>query len=173
MTGMHQTLRQANTAVPNLQAIRESGPLYLAGLRKRIEGLPSSVIPGFWQKFSPYRGWIPGQIDRTSYGALLEGLQGADSFDYLTAVEVSSFGKIGADWDRFEIPRQRYAIFPHRDHVSELRQTLHAIFAHSLPALGLTAKRRAPETPLLLERYDANFNLSTGWGNIEVWVPLE
>lgn len=173
MTGMQQNLKTANIAVPNMQALRESGPIHLVGLRKRIEGLPSSVIPGFWQKFSPYRGWIPGQIDRTSYGALLEGLQGENSFDYLTAVEVSSLDKIGPDWDHFQIPRQRYAIFPHRDHVSELRQTLHSIFAHSLPALNLAAKRRSAETPLLLERYDANFNLDTGWGNIEVWVPVD
>lgn len=172
MTGM-QNLKTPHTPVPSLQAVREVRPMRLVGLRKPIEGLPTKVIPGFWKMFSPYLGWIPGQIDKTSYGALLESREGLDHFDYLTAVEVTHFDKIGPDWDKFEVPQQRYAIFPHRGHVSELRQTLHSIFAHSLPALNLSPRRRAENTPLLLERYDGTFDLSTGWGNIEVWVPLE
>lgn len=144
----------------------------LTGLRRRIEGLPAKVIPGFWDTFSPYRGWIPGQTGRASYGALMEAPGSTEGFDYLTAVEVEYFRDSEGDWDQILIPAQRYAVFSHRDHVSELRPALHTIFAHSLPGLNLVPKRHVDDVPLLLERYDENFDMRTGWGGIQVWVPL-
>lgn len=170
MTGM-QNLKTLQARVPAFSGIQALGAVKLVGLRKAIEGLPSKVVPEFWEKFSPYRGWIPGQVGRNSYGVLLHSAE-EEGFDYLTAVEVFDFDKVGPDWDRFEVPEQRYAIFQHRDHVSELRPALHTIFSQSLPELKLSPKKRAPGRPILLERYADSFNLKTGWGYIEVWVPL-
>lgn len=170
MTGMQRIKSQA-TAIPVLLGISEEGPIHLAGLREPIDGLPHQVIPSLWDRFLPYQGWLPGQKDKASYGALFK--RGDQGFDYLTAVEVTDFQRINADWDCFDIPRQRYAVFPHQGHVSELRQTLHRVFAHSLPALHLTPNRRGADSPLLLERYAESFDPRTGWGDIQVWVPLE
>lgn len=164
--------RPTSTALPPLLGIKQHTALKLAGLRTRIQGLPFNVIPNCWETFSPYRGWLPGQVDKRSYGVLLEAEGPEGGFDYFTAVEVESFEPINTDWDCLEVPVQRYAVFPHRDHVSELRQTLHAIFAHSLPTLNLDPLRHAPGVPLLMERYEASFDLATGWGGIQVWVPL-
>lgn len=170
MTGMQRIKSQA-TPVPALQGIYEQGPIHLAGLRRPIDGMPHQVIPGLWDRFHPYQGWFPGQKDKASYGALFK--REDQGFDYLTAVEVSDFERINADWDCFGIPRQRYAVFPHQGHVSQLRQTLHRVFAHSLPALQLTPNRQGTNPPLLLERYAESFDPRTGWGDIQVWVPLE
>lgn len=172
MTGM-QTLKQPVTAIPGLLGIETRPRIRLAGLRRPIEGLPASVIPGFWERFSPYRGWIPGQMDKSSYGALLSSEDHTEGFDYMTAVEVGDYDRLNADWDRLEIPPQRYAVFLHRDHVSELRSALHTIFARSLPGLELTPQRHVANVPLLLERYHESFDLRTGWGGIQVWVPLQ
>lgn len=159
-------------ALPRLLGIEEQDTLRLAGLRTRIHGLPYEVIPGCWSTFSPYRGWLPTQVDRRSYGVLLEAEGNEGGFDYFTAVEVESFDALNSDWDRLEIPAQRYAVFPHGDHVSTLRETLHSIFSHSLPTLNLDPLRHAPGVPLVLERYEASFDLNTGWGGIQVRVPL-
>lgn len=172
MTGMHN-LKLSSAVVPGLLGVKEHEAIRLVGLRRRIQGLPAQVIPEFWNKFSPYRGWIPGQVDKTTYGVLLDAADGGEGFDYLTAVEVDSFDKTSSDWDQLEVPGHRYAEFPHRDHVSELRQTLHLIFARSLPALNLSPLRRVPGMPLLVERYDGSFDLRTGWGDIQIWVPLD
>ncbi len=172
MTGM-QSFKAPATAIPGLLGIESQTEIRLAGLRRQIQGLPSTAIPGFWDTFSPYRGWIPGQSDKHSYGALLPAADAQEGFDYMTAVEVSSFRKINADWDRLTIPKQRYAVFLHRDHVSELRPALHTLFAHSLPGLNLSPKRRDGHAPLLLERYEAAFDFRTGWGGIQIWVPVE
>jgi len=170
MTGV-QHLNTARAQLPVFAGIREQEPIKLVGLRKAMEGLPSKVVPEFWERFSPYRGWIPGQLGRSSYGALLHSEE-AGSFDYLTAVEVSGFEKVSPDWDTFEVPKDRYAIFEHRDHVSELRSALHTIFARSLPGLKLSPKKHTANRPILLERYADSFDLKTGWGGIEIWVPL-
>lgn len=160
------------SALPQLLGIEEQHTLRLAGLRTRIHGLPYEVIPACWDTFSPYRGWLPTQVDRRSYGVLLEAEGNEGGFDYFTAVEVENFDTLNSDWDRLEIPAQRYAVFPHKDHVSTLRETLHSIFSHSLPTLNLDPLRHAPGVPLVLERYEASFDLSTGWGGIQVRVPL-
>jgi len=157
---------------PELLDIRELAKLRLAGLRTPIRGLPHEMIPGCWETFSPYRGWLPQQVDRRSYGVLLEAEAPVGRFDYFTAVEVERFDRLNSDWDRLEVPAQRYAVFAHKDHVSTLRKTLHSVFSHSLPHLNLDPLRHAPGVPLVLERYEPAFDWRTGWGGIQVWVPL-
>lgn len=166
-----QNIKTPYTRAPAFTGIQTMGTLKLVGLRRAIDGLPSKVVPEFWENFSPYRGWIPGQVGRDSYGVLMHRAE-EEGFDYLTAVKVFDFEKIGPDWDRFEAPGERYAIFQHGDHVSKLRAALHTIFAHSLPELNLNPRKRASNRPILVERYANNFDLKTGWGFIEVWVPL-
>lgn len=94
-------------------------------------------------------------------------------FDYLTAVEVNSLERLSSDWEPLEVPSQHYAVFAHEGHLSNLRTTTHAIFAKSLPKLNLTPLRQVPGVPLFLERYEAAFDLNSGWGEIQIWVPLQ
>jgi len=161
------------TVVPVFLGVRNIAALQLVGLRHRMEGVPSKVVPKFWEKFLPYRGWLPGQKDQTLYGALIRSDAASSRLDYFTAVEVSDFERVGPDWDMLEVPQQCYVVFSHRNHVSELSQTQHAIFSQALPALNLTPHRHARNAPLVIERYEKTYNFRAGWGDIQIWVPIE
>ncbi len=161
------------SAAPPLLSIRQQQATTLVGLRSQLEGLSYTALLNLWQTFAPYQGWFPNQIDRRQYGALLQAAQGSTGFEYFTAVEVSSLERINADWEPLEVPEQHYAVFAHEGHLSTLRTTTHAIFAKSLPALNLTPLRHVPGVPLFLERYEESFDLNSGWGEIQIWVPLQ
>ncbi|MGD8174507.1 GyrI-like domain-containing protein [Marinimicrobium sp. ARAG 43.8] len=154
-------------------AIRRQPAIKLAGLRSRLKGLPYHVIPTLLERFSPYRGWFPGQVDRHLFGALMQPAGNSAGFEYLTAVEVENLAIINADWEPLEIPSQHYAIFSHTGHLSNLRTTTHSVFANSLPSRQLTPLRHTPNVPLILERYSASFDIRSGWGEIQLWVPLD
>lgn len=172
MTQFRNFKKELVAPVPTFIGVSERMCIQLVGLRQHIKGVPYQEIPKFWEKFSPYRGWIPGQVDRTIYGALLEARSSSSGFDYFTAVEVSDLRRIGSDWDCLDIPLQRYSVFLHRGHVSELREAQHSIFSRSLTALGFSPRRSGQSVPLSIERYDSSFDLKTGWGGIQVWIPV-
>ncbi len=161
------------SVAPPLLSFHQQQAIKLVGLRSPLEGLSYKALLNLWHAFAPYQGWFPNQVDRRQYGALLQAEQGSTGFEYFTAVEVSSFERINADWEPLEVPEQHYAVFAHEGHLSSLRTTTHAIFAKSLPALNLTPLRHVPGVPLFLERYEESFDLSSGWGEIQIWVPLQ
>ena len=68
----------------------------------------------------------------------------------------------------FGFPKQKYAVFTHRDHISTIRRTVNTIWNHWLPASGL----KAADAPNF-ERYDENFDPLTGDGGLEIWMPVK
>ena len=77
-------------------------------------------IPALWQRFGPQcMGRVPGQVANASYGVCYNFAPNT-VFDYLAGVEVSSFGGVPSEFTQLTIPPQRYAAFPHADHVSEV-----------------------------------------------------
>jgi len=87
-------------------------------------------------------------------------------------VEVSSSSGLPGDFSVITIPAQKYAVFPHRGHVSELRETLDGIDKW-LPGSGLEAACGSAETPSFFERYSEEFDPRTGMGGMEVWIPIK
>ena len=73
----------------------------------------------------------------------------------------------GAGQSLLRIPGQRYAVFFHAGHISAIRMTWRAIFDEWLPAAGLRATN-GPE----FERYDERFDVTTGDGGVEIWIPV-
>jgi AraC family transcriptional regulator len=142
----------------------DGGAMLIAGLRERYECLNMSGIPGQWQRFEPRIGTIRGKIGRAAFGVISAG--GGNGIDYLTGVMVSDLAELPADFSHIELPPRRYAVFPHRGHVSTLRQTIHAIW-NLLPQSGHEAA-----TDCFFERYGEGFDPRTGTGDIEVWVPV-
>ncbi len=159
----------AETSVGNLEPPRfENGrPLLIAGLSGQYTTNTVDGIPAQWQRFSPHIGRIPGQVARTAYGVVF-GSDGAGGFEYLSGVEVADFSGTPAALSRIRIPSQRYAVFSHREHVSRIRNTMHAIWNMWLPASG----RDFAEAPFF-ERYGEAFDPQTGMGDIEIWIPIE
>jgi len=168
---MAQAKMQGSPA--NLEAPRfvEAKALLIAGLRRNYAPGTMNGIAEQWKEFAPHIGKIAGQVGFTAYGV---GWQGSDgkSVEYLTGVEVSGFAGLLSKFTVVSLPAMKYAVFPHREHVTKLRDTIDAIFFKWLPQSGLQAAGGVADTPAFLERYSEEFNPQTGLGGMEVWVPL-
>jgi AraC family transcriptional regulator len=143
-----------------------SKPLLIAGLGERYTCETSKAIPSQWQRFAPHIGNIPGQVGWTGYGVRHNSDEDGN-FDYICGVEVASFSDIPAELSRVRIPKQRYAVFTHHDHVSTIRRTINTIWSKWLPESGHEVAD-APD----FERYGEDFDPKRGTGTIEIWIPL-
>ncbi len=161
-------------SVAGLEAPRfEDGKaLLIAGLRKRYAPREMNGIPAQWQSFVPHIGKIAGQVGYTAYGVCWQA--GDDgTIEYLTGVEVSGFLGVPDNFTVASLPATKYAVFPHREHVMKLRDTIDAIFHKWLPQSGHEACGDVKDTPAFFERYSEEFNPQTGMGGMEVWIPLK
>lgn len=124
-------------------------------------------IPKQWERFAPHIGKVPGQIGKVSYGVCWNYVPGK-GFDYMSAVEAEHARNLPDGFTSLEVAPQRYAVFTHAGHFSEIPKTIEAIWSKWLPNSG----HEAAESPAF-ERYDETFCPDTGAGGIEVWVPLK
>lgn len=147
-------------------------PLLIAGLRKIYSTAEMRDIPAQWQTFAPHIGKIHRQIGRTAYGVCWQAADNVN-IEYLSGVEVSTFAGLPNDFTVVSLPAAKYAVFPHRAHVSKLYETCDAI-SRWLPESGHQAAAEADaETPAFFERYSEEFDSQTGMGGMEVWVPIK
>lgn len=145
----------------------ERGPLLLlAGFAERFTFENVQRIPLLWQRFGPHVGHVPGEVGAHAYGVRYNADDGG--FDYLAAVEVSTLDALPPEFQHLRVPEQTYAVFAHRDHVSTIRATMHAIWSSWLPQSG----RHVVDAPDF-ERYGPDFDTIAGTGTIEMWIPIE
>jgi AraC family transcriptional regulator len=145
-------------------------PLLIAGLRERLTD-DAGNIQALWQRFVPYIGNVPGQLGHITYGVSLFKSAGSGECEYyLAGVEVSDFSGLPGELAQLRIPAHKYAVFPHREHVSRLWNTIDAIGRKWLPDSGYEV---AADALGFFERYDENFDPQTGTGGMEVWMPVE
>lgn len=123
-------------------------------------------IPQHWQEFSSYLGNVPGQVGNDSYGIC--SAANADSFDYVTAVEIEGQPNLPNGFTTLEVAPHRYAVFIHSGHISTIAQTISAIWQKWLPASGLQ-----PANAPCYERYTKEYNPRTGMGGAEIWIPIQ
>jgi AraC family transcriptional regulator len=145
------------------------GPLLVAGIGRRFACDDLAGIPALWQDLHPHLGEIPGQKGSAAYGLVANMAAAGDTYFYLAGVEVSDLADLDGSFTGFRLPAQRWAVFAHDGHVTTISNTIHAVFAHALPAAGLAAG----DLPDLLERYDKAFDPRTGAGGFEIWVPVK
>jgi AraC family transcriptional regulator len=138
----------------------------VVGLNRRFSMQNTAGIPALWQSFGRHIGSIAGEVPGAAYGVCYntEG----DSFDYLCGVEVRSGSDLPHEFVALEVPPNRYAIFHHGGHVTDIHAIMRAIFSDWLPASGCQAAA-AP----LFERYGREFDPRTGAGGFDVYVPLK
>ena len=122
--------------------------------------------PAQWRAFGPQIEAIPGRVGLAPLGLMLD-IDDDGRFSYACAVEVGYVDHPPPGLRKLRAPAQTYAVFLHRGHVSELRQTYAAIFDRWFPAAG---ERLAPGP--ILERHDPRFDVKTGRGGLEIWAPL-
>lgn len=147
-------------------------PFLIAGLQRTYAPTAMSNIPGQWRTFAPHIGRISGQVGLVAYGICWQPAD-SSSIEYLTGVEVSTFAGMPEGFTVVSLPAARYAVFPHRAHVSKLYETCDAI-SRWLPESGhQSAAASDTETPAFFERYSEEFDPQTGMGGMEVWVPIK
>lgn len=148
----------------------DASPKLVAGLRKHYTPDTMNRIPALWQRFGPYIDRVPAQVGGATYGVCFPSSNGVD---YMAAVEVRTASGLPEGFSVTTIPAQRYAVFPHKGHVSRLYETCDAIEREWLPNSGHEFARAADGTPGFFERYGESFNPVIGAGDVEVWVPLK
>ncbi|AFL53896.1 AraC family transcriptional regulator [Sinorhizobium fredii] len=148
----------------------EAGPaLLLAGLEETYTYNRTEGIPSLWQRFNNHFGHIPGQRGNVAYGVCTHADAEAGTFRYMAAVEVEDADALPNGFSTLKLPKQRYAVFLHRGHISAISTTAHEIFGSWFPQSGL----EHGETPDLIERYDERFDPDSGMGVVEMWVPIK
>jgi AraC family transcriptional regulator len=164
-------------AAPQLQLesprFENGKSMLVAGLRERFTGATMRNIPELWQRFGPSIGNIPGQMGQVAYGLCSNMLPQPFSFDYMAGVEVSSSAKLPEGFSHVSIPELRYAIFPHRKHLSKLPDTIDAVFNRWLPNSGFALMHGIPDLPYMMERYGESFDPQSGFGDLELWIPIK
>ena len=143
------------------------GALLLVGISERTSfGAASKTIPALWQKFVPHYESIADKAQPIPLG-VYTGFDEDGHFDFWCAVEVSRLIDVPGPLAKLAVPKQTYAVFPHRGHVSTIGETYDAIWNDWLPFSG----RTAADGPSL-EHADPGFDPRTGNGGHTVWVPV-
>jgi AraC family transcriptional regulator len=140
--------------------------LCIVGLAERHAG--SAGIPAQWERFMPQLGEIPARLGSETFGVMYDYDESGRHFTYLCGVLVEHKPEALGSLTALELPARRYAVWPHREHVSRIAHTCQQIFEHGLAHAGQIALRAA-----MFERYGEAFDAHTGHGGIEVWVPIE
>jgi AraC family transcriptional regulator len=141
--------------------------MLLAGVRQWHGFVESaSTIPAQWQALIAL-GDVPNRIGHVEYGAgCATDLEG-QRFEYMAAVEVSSFDGVPLTLGRMRVPAAHYAVFTHDGPLAGLRAVWGRIMGEWFPTSGFQS---AP-TPDF-ERYDERFDPATKSGVVEVWIPV-
>jgi AraC family transcriptional regulator len=167
----HTAAKQTSGIKLESPRFEKGKPLLIAGLRKSYAPAAMRDISVQWQTFAPRIGKISGQVGRTTYGVCWQAADNVN-IEYLSGVEISTFTGMPEEFTVVSLPATKYAVFPHRAHVSKLYETCDAI-SRWLPESGhQPAAATDPETPAFFERYSEEFDAQTGMGGMEVWVPL-
>jgi AraC family transcriptional regulator len=161
---------------PRLEAamLVDGPPQLIAGLRQHYTAETRVEIPALWKRFGASVGQVPRRVSEVSYGICLQ-LPSEDmkSFEYVAGIEVRDVSSLPAGWSSLRIPALRYAVFPHREHVSRLSDTIDAIFHDWLPGSGFAPAQGIGDAPGFVERYGTTFDPDRGTGDLEVWVPIK
>jgi AraC family transcriptional regulator len=146
--------------------------MLIAGLRKHYGSETMNDIPLQWERFAKHIGNVPNQVGRVAYGVCSNLVMTPFSFDYLSGVEVSRAADLPSEFNTASIPAARYAIFPHHEHISKIRDTIDAIWNKWLPTSGHAPRVGTPDMPYMMERYGEGFDPQKGMGDVELWIPL-
>lgn len=154
-----------NAAIPQPR-FELHGPLDIVGLPKNFTSETRDQIPKLWERFAKWIGHVPHQIDNSTYGVIRNNDKGR-GFYYMAGVAVSATTAVPDDLRWVQLPLQPYAVFTHPGPVSQLFQTMCAIYSQWVPTADVELADAA-----CFERYGEDFDPQTGLGTIEIWLPL-
>lgn len=149
----------------------ESPALTLAGFSVRYRPETRASIPAQWGRFGAEVGQVPEPKGPADFGLCSEWR--GDEMEYTCAVQAAPGARLPAGWRLLTLPAQRYAVFAHQGHVSELWRTLCWVLQDWLPGSGRTRTQGFAGELEILERYGPGFDPRTGLGDIEAWLPVD
>lgn len=145
--------------------IAEGAAMLMAGIRRRHDmKTAGQTIGAQWSDFMAGEP-LPNRTGDAVYGIMCQSDMGAGTFEYMTAVEVSSFPREGVA-DPLEIPAQPYAVFVHGGHVSQIGDSWQNAFGWAKQS----DYEHAAAPPF--ERYGPGYDVEKGKGDIELWIPV-
>lgn len=152
-----------------LEAREEHGaPMLLAGLRRAYDFAGAHAgIALQWRRFQMILP-LARQASGCAYGVICDSDPKAGWLEYMCAVEVETFDGLDEGFARLRTPAHRYAVFTHDGHVSDLRRTWERIWSEWIPTTG-QKPAHAPD----FERYGPAFDPVSGYGDLEIWFPIE
>ena len=161
-------------AKPQLAPVRfeQAGPMLMAGLRETLHENFAQQILELWQRFAPLSRNMSHRVDATNYGLCMKEAPLGQAMYYMAACELSELLNVPAQLSQVIIPSHTYVVFAHEGHVSNLSQTICAIFDDWLPASRYQLVQTATNQLHHLERYTEKFDSHIGMGGIEILVPV-
>lgn len=164
-----EPIKLDETPIADLAPVRfEHGkPLLIAGLGERYTWESSKAIPAHWQRLVPYLTTMPRRLDSATFGVSHNG-DDEGNFDYIAGCEVADFSELPTAFSRLSLGAQTYAVFAHTAHIAEIRRTVCTIWTRWLPEAG----HEAADAPSF-ERFGDAFDLRTGQGGLEIWIPIK
>lgn len=136
---------------------------YITGLAINCTFENNAEIPNLWQRFGARLGELTPVHADITYGICFNTDQ-AGNFRYLAGLEAPERPQ---GMETVKIPQHRYAVFTHDGHITDFPKTVYTIWNKAIPDAGL----KTTSTPDF-EKYDKRFNPTTGFGIVEVWVPV-
>ncbi len=153
---------------PAIAPIRSErlGELKFVGLCEHVPFSRLQNIAAQWQRFMPRYGEIADKAHPIPAG-VSTNLDEEGNFDYICSVEVKRFGALPKGLMRITLPPQTYTVFRHDGHVSEIGLTYRAIWDDWVPEEGRTIADAAS-----IERHMETFDTRTGYGGVEIYIPV-
>ncbi|MEO0912357.1 MAG: AraC family transcriptional regulator [Pseudomonadota bacterium] len=167
MLELKEPLQMKNDMLTEVAApeMREREAFRVVGLSAQCTFEDISAIPALWQGFNARESEVAGVVG-AAYGVCCDG-DGAGRFRYVAGAEAPGDAGMPDGMDDVAIPAGRYAVFTHTGHISDLPRTVYTIWNKALPDAGLEP-RPAPD----FEVYDKRFDVETGRGAVEIWIPV-
>ncbi len=142
------------------------GELKFVGLCEHVPFAKLPNIAAQWQRFMPHYGEIEDKAHPIPAG-VSTNLDDEGNFDYISSVQVKRFGKVPKGLMQITLQPETYTVFRHDGHISEIGQTFHAIWNDWVPDGG----RRIADAASL-ERHMKTFDTRTGYGGVEIYIPV-
>jgi AraC family transcriptional regulator len=142
------------------------GEMRFVGLCEHVPFSQMQNIAAQWQRFMPHYGDIADKAHPIPVG-VNTNLDDEGNFDYLCALEVKRFSTLPKGMVQLTAPPQTYAVFRHDHHISEISQTYSAIWNDLVPQDGKTIADAAS-----IERHMETFDTRTGFGGVEIYIPI-
>ena len=145
-------------------ALQDRDGFSVVGMTLRCSFMDPSGIPALWRDFNERLDEI-ASTPRPAFGVCFDGDD--TGFRYLAGMEPDD-GKTPQGMERLDIPAGRYAVFTHDGHISNFPKTVYTIWNKALAEAKL-----CPAGTPDFEVYDERFNVETGRGQVDIWIPVK